>query len=97
MTEAQGQKVKQVYAPQYVQGLQQQDARQTMIEQLADRHEAWTTINQESAEQIQVQFNNVLNEKYEALDPTFCESKKHDRKVSQFPKNGGFKLLIPLQ
>jgi len=86
MSEAQGQKVKQVYAPQYVQGLQQQDARQTMIDQLADRHEAWTTINQESAEQIQVQFNNVLNEKYEALDPHSVRVKNMIEKLANFQK-----------
>lgn len=84
MQEAPGQKIKQVHSPEYVHALQQQEASQSVIDQLADKQDAWSAISQETAEQIQVQFNNVVNESYQALDPHSVRVKNMIEKLANF-------------
>jgi hypothetical protein len=77
-----GQISKEIYSPTYINALQNEDSKNRMIEQIYSEKQTWSVIDAETTENIQNQFNKVLNQNYEALDPHSLRVKKMIEKMA---------------
>jgi hypothetical protein len=84
MQASKGEINKQVFYPEYLQGLHNPVSEQTIIQQLTENQEQWSLMNHEIAEQLQVRFNGVVNETYQELDPHSIRVKKMIEKLVNF-------------